>query len=202
MYVIGLTGSIACGKSTVSTRLRELGAVVIDADAISRALTQDGGRALPAVRARFGDAVFAGESLDRRALGRIVFSDPHARADLEAILHPMIWADIRARLRAARESGTAIAVLDVPLLFESGMDVLCDEIFCVWTHEEIQIARLMERDGLNEAEARARIAAQMPQDAKLEKSDVHIDTSGTFEETRTRIDELYADTLKSLEGKA
>lgn len=199
MHVIGLTGSIACGKSTASARLRELGATIIDADAISRALTQDGGRALPAVRQRFGDGIFHGESLNRRALGQIVFSDPHARADLEAILHPLIWADLRTQLRDARERGVKIAVLDVPLLFESGMDVLCDEIFCVWTDEETQLARLMERDGLSEADARARIAAQMPQAIKLEKSDVHIDTSGTLEETRARIDALYADLLKALE---
>ena len=202
MYVIGLTGSIACGKSTASARLRELGASVIDADAISRALTQDGGRALPAIRARFGDGVFCGASLDRRALGNIVFSNAQAKADLEGILHPMVWEDVRAQLRRERERGTRIAVLDVPLLFESGMDALCNEVFCVWTDEETQLARLMERDGLSQADALARIRSQMPQDAKLEKSDVHIDTSGSIEQTRARIDALYADTLKALEEDA
>lgn len=202
MHIIGLTGSIACGKSTASARLRELGAIIIDADAISRALTQDGGRALPAVRERFGDGVFNGESLNRRALGAIVFSDAQAKADLEKILHPLIFEDMRAQMNAARESGAKIAVLDVPLLFESGMDVLCDEIFCVWTDEETQLARLMERDHLSKADALARIRSQMPQDMKLEKSDVHIDTSGSIEETRARIDALYADTLAALEERA
>lgn len=202
MHIIGLTGSIACGKSTASARLRELGAIIIDADAISRALTQDGGRALPAVRERFGDGVFNGESLNRRALGAIVFSDAQAKADLENILHPLIFEDMRAQMNAARESGAKIAVLDVPLLFESGMDVLCDEVFCVWTDEETQLARLMERDHLSEADALARIRSQMPQDMKLEKSDVHIDTSGSIEETRARIDALYADTLAALEERA
>lgn len=202
MHIIGLTGSIACGKSTASARLRELGAVIIDADAISRALTQDGGRALPAVRKRFGDGVFNGNSLNRRALGAIVFSDAQAKADLEKLLHPMIFEDMRAQLNAARESGAKIAVLDVPLLFESGMDVLCDEIFCVWTDEETQLARLMERDHLSKADALARIHSQMPQAMKLEKSDVHIDTSGPIEETRARIDALYADTLAALEERA
>lgn len=202
MHIIGLTGSIACGKSTASARLRELGAIIIDADAISRALTQDGGRALPAVRERFGDGVFNGESLNRRALGAIVFSDAQAKADLEKILHPLIFEDMRAQMNAARKSGAKIAVLDVPLLFESGMDVLCDEVFCVWTDEETQLARLMERDHLSEADALARIRSQMPQDMKLEKSDVHIDTSGSIEETRARIDALYADTLAALEERA
>ena len=202
MHIIGLTGSIACGKSTASARLRELGAAVIDADAISRALTQDGGRALPAVRARFGDSVFNGESLNRRALGAIVFSDAQAKADLEAILHPMVFEDTRAQLKSARESGVKIAVLDVPLLFETGMDAMCNEVFCVWTDEETQLSRLMERDHLSEGEALARIRSQMPQDIKLEKSDVHIDTSGSIEETRARIDALYADTLAALEENA
>jgi dephospho-CoA kinase len=202
MYVIGLTGSIACGKSTASARLAELGATIVDADAISRRLTCDGGRALAAIRARFGDAVFDGASLDRRALGRIVFEDDRAREALEAILHPLVFEEIRTQLARARAQGVRVAVLDVPLLFETGLDALCDETFCVWTDEATQIDRLCRRDGLTADEARARIRAQMPLDRKLEKSDVHIDTSGTVEQTRARIDALYADTLQALEENA
>lgn len=202
MHIIGLTGSIACGKSTVSMRLRALGALVIDADALSRALTQDGGRALPAIRARFGDEVFQGSSLNRRALGAIVFTNARAKAELEAILHPLILADLRAALQAARKSGANIVVLDVPLLFESGMDALCDEIFCVWVDEETQLARLMARDRLTEAEARARIASQMPQADKLARSDVHIDNNGTPAQTCARVDALYAAVLAASEAHA
>lgn len=190
MIVIGLTGSIACGKSTVSAMLGARGLPLVDADVISRALTKEGAEALAPIRARFGDAVFDGERLDRKALGKIVFANAQARRDLEEILHPRIRREIVTRLAALRNAGARLVVLDVPLLFETGMDELCDEVFCVWVPEDVQLARLMRREGISEEEALARIRAQMPQEIKLEKSQVHIDNSGTVEQTRARVDDL------------
>ena len=115
---IGLTGSIACGKSTVSQYLRQKGCFIVDADAISRSLTAPGGEALPAVRAAFGDQVFDGDTLNRRALGEVVFADPAARKRLEGILHPLIISRMQ---RETEASGAPLVAWDEPLLYETGM---------------------------------------------------------------------------------
>ena len=118
-YVLGLTGGIACGKSYVARLLRQRGIPVLDADAISRSLTAPGGEALPAVRAAFGDQVFDGDTLNRRALGEVVFADPAARKRLEGILHPLIISRMQ---RETEASGAPLVAWDVPLLYETGMD--------------------------------------------------------------------------------
>lgn len=181
MYVIGLTGGIASGKSTAAQTLRQLGAEVIDADAISRQLTAPDGAAAPAILDRFG-------TLDRRALGRIVFGNSQARQDLNRIVHPMVQAEMEARIEAAT---APIVVLDVPLLFESGMDYMADEIWVVYVSYEEQVRRVMARDGLSEDEAVQRIDSQMPTREKLRRAQAGINTSGTFEETRVQIESLY-----------
>ena len=128
-YVIGLTGGIACGKSHVARELRSLGVPVLDADAISRGVTAPGGAALPAIRAAFGDEVFQGESLDRRALGALVFGDAQKRRQLEEIIHPLVIAQMQ---RETEEANAAVVGWDVPLLYETGMDARCDEVWCVY----------------------------------------------------------------------
>lgn len=200
MYVIGLTGSIACGKSTVAQMLRDLGATVIDADAISRRLTDEGGAALGAIRAQFGDRVFSGDTLERKALGQIIFADTQKRRMLEAILHPLIIEEIKSSLRTCRARREKIVVLDVPLLFECGLNDLCNEVFCVWLDEDDQIARLMARDQLSKGEAIARIRSQMPLEQKLERSQVHIDTGVTLAQTRARVESVYCQILQEEEG--
>ena len=128
---IGLTGSIACGKSTVSHYLRSLGYVVADADAISRALTAAGGAALPHIRRTFGDSVFFPDgTLDRRALGNIVFGNEQRRAELNALLHPLIIGEVTAQVNSA-EAKTGIAFADIPLLYECGMETHFDRIWVV-----------------------------------------------------------------------
>ena len=127
---IGLTGSIACGKSTVSAYLASLGCAIVDADAISRALTADGGAALPAVRQAFGDSVFRGKSLDRRALGQLVFSDSQKRDELNAILHPLILREITRQLDAF-DAPERLVIGDIPLLYECGMQTLFDAVWVV-----------------------------------------------------------------------
>lgn len=188
---IGLTGSIACGKTTVSAYLRQKGYAVIDADAISHALTAPGGRALPALREAFGESIFDGDVLNRRALGSMIFAEPQKRAQLNAILHPMIISQFDAEL-LAHDAPDTLVFGDVPLLFECGMEKTFDRIWVVNVREDIQIARLMERDALSKEDALARIRAQMPAFEKCRRADAVIDSSGTIEETRMQIDRLIA----------
>ncbi|MBQ2700069.1 MAG: dephospho-CoA kinase, partial [Clostridia bacterium] len=145
MKIIGVTGGIACGKSTLCNTLRELGAPVWDADASSRALTAPGGRALPAIRQAFGDTVFFSDgTLNRPKLGSIVFNNDAARQQLNGIVHPLVYEDMEAFLR--ENSGEQAVFLDVPLLFETGYDRRCDEVWCAWLPTQTQLERLMARD--------------------------------------------------------
>jgi len=188
---IGLTGSIACGKSTVSSYLRSLGHAVVDADAISHALTAPGGAALPLLRETFGDSIFDGDVLNRRALGAMVFADSQKRAQLNAILHPMILSQIQTELDALDAPGRLVFG-DVPLLYECAMESMFDRVWVVSTSESVQLERLMQRDHLSEEEARARIRAQMPLEEKRRRADAVIDSSGSLEQTRRSIDALLA----------
>lgn len=203
MRTIGLTGGIACGKSNVSDALRGLGAAVIDGDELSRRLTAEGGAALPGIRALFGDGVFhADGTLDRRALGGLVFSDAEALERLNGLMQPMIRGLIRQELDRAEADGAPACVLDMPLLYEEGLDALCDTVWCVWLPAEEQLRRLMIRDGSTAEEAAARIRCQLSADEKARRADVVIDTRGTIEETRARIPGLYRAELARAEKGA
>jgi dephospho-CoA kinase len=191
MRIIGLTGGIGSGKSTVSAMLRELGATVVDADEGARAVVEPGQPALEEVRDRFGEAVFAGDgSLDRERLAGIVFSDERAREDLNAITHPRVRAWMAERMQAAAEAGAAAVVLDIPLLFESGLTAGLDEVVVVWAPVETQFARAVARGGHGE-DIRARIKAQMPLDAKRAQATVVIDNSGSETETRRQVEAFW-----------
>ncbi|MGN0773739.1 MAG: dephospho-CoA kinase [Candidatus Ventricola sp.] len=183
---IGLTGSIACGKSTVSQYLRELGYVVADADAISRSLTAPGGQALPLLREAFGDGIFDGDVLNRRRLGSIVFGDTGRRAQLNAILHPLIIRAVQAELEA-NDAPDTLVFGDVPLLYECHLAYLFDRVFVVSAPRETQIARLLVRDGLSREEAERRIDAQMPLAQKCALADAVIDSDGPVENTRAQV---------------
>ena len=193
MLILGLTGGIACGKSTISLTLRELGAVIVDGDALSRELTAPMGTALPAIRSRFGNDVFLADgTLDRRALGSIVFRSDEARAALDDIMQPLLLDMIRQRISEARAGGAAVCVLDMPLLYEKGLDRLCDRVWCAWLPHETQLSRLMARDGFTREEAQSRIDSQLPTDEKAAHADVVIDTSGPIQYTKDCILDLYA----------
>ncbi|MCQ2453540.1 MAG: dephospho-CoA kinase [Clostridia bacterium] len=194
-YVIGLTGGIACGKSTVARYLRTLGVPVLDADAISHELTAEGGEALPQIRAVFGDEVFNGEVLNRRALGQAVFGHPEALEKLNAILHPLVIGRMQ---RQTGESAAAVLVWDVPLLFETGMDRLCDETWCVTVRRGTQIRRIHRRDHLPAAEAEARIDAQMPLDEKAKRADHVIQNDRPLGETQKRARRLLRAAERSM----
>ena len=183
---IGLTGSIACGKSAVSQYLRELGYFVADADAISRSLTAPGGRALPLLREAFGDGIFDGDVLNRRRLGDIVFGDADRRAQLNAILHPLILSTFQAELEA-HDAPDALVFGDVPLLYECNMSQMFDRIMVVSAPRETQIARLLSRDGLSREDAERRIDAQMPLAQKCALADAVINTDGPMENTRAQV---------------
>lgn len=183
---IGLTGSIACGKSAVSQYLRELGYFVADADAISRSLTASGGRALPLLREAFGDGIFDGDVLNRRRLGDIVFGDADRRAQLNAILHPLILSTFQAELEA-HDAPDALVFGDVPLLYECNMAQMFDRIMVVSAPRETQIARLLSRDGLSREDAERRIDAQMPLAQKCALADAVINTDGPMENTRAQV---------------
>ena len=197
MKIIGLTGGIACGKSTVSTELRARGAAIIDADALAHELSQPHQPLYNAYVQRFGrEIVTENGTLDRAAIARRVFADPAVRAEVDAIAHPLILMAAEERLRAARDENKRAAVLAVPLLFEAGWDALADETWVVALPREEQLARLLARDtSMDEGEARARIAAQMPLAEKCARADVIIDNSGTKEEIREYIGKLWKERI-------
>ncbi len=192
MHILGLTGGIACGKSTVSLTLSALGAAIVDGDRLSRALTAPQGEALPKLREAFGDGVFQQDgTLNRRALGQMVFQHPEEKEKLDALMQPLIHGMTLKKIDEARESGASICVLDMPLLYEFGYERLCHRVWCVSLPQEEQIRRLMARDGMTREAALDRIRSQMPTREKAARADVVIDTSGTIEETQAIVRKLF-----------
>lgn len=193
MLRVGLTGSIAVGKSFVSGVLAELGCRVLDADETAREIVEPGSPGLREVIAKFGDGVIKGDgTLDRVALGALVFADAGKRATLNSILHPFIIAQQDERLReweAVDPDG--IAIVDAALMIESGGYKRFDKLIVVHCRADVQLERLMSRDKLNRAEAERRIAAQMPQKEKKKFADYLIDTSDGFEAARRSAVEVY-----------
>ncbi len=194
-YLIGLTGGIACGKSHLTSTLSSAGAVVIDADEISRSLTYRGGKALPAIRDAFGDDVFDGDELNRQALSGLVFFDKKALETLNAITHPLIFSEMERQIRCHADQPAL--VLDVPLLYETGLDARCQEVWCVYAPREEQLKRLQNR-GLSEEEAHKRIDSQMSNEEKARRSDQVIVTTGTKEESASRVIALWEDVLRRI----
>lgn len=189
--VIGLTGGIGSGKSTAAGMLAALGAPVVDTDEISRELTAAGGAALPALREAFGTAIVPeGGALDRGAMRALAFSDPAARARLEAVLHPLIREEAARRLAAA---AGPYAVLVVPLLFESGSWAgRVERVVVVDLAEELQVRRTVERSGLEPAQVRAIMAAQWPRWRRLQAADDVLWNGGAPEELRAQCERLHA----------
>jgi dephospho-CoA kinase len=191
MRIIGLTGGIGSGKTTVSAMLRDLGATVVDADEGARAVVEPGQPALEEIRQRFGAEVFATNgALDRDRLADVVFGDDRARADLNSITHPRVRAWMAERMQAAAAADAPAVVLDIPLLFESGLTAGLDDIVVVWTPVETQVARAVAR-GLREKDVRARLNAQMPLDGKRELATVVIDNSASQDDTRAQVEAFW-----------
>jgi dephospho-CoA kinase len=195
MLRVGLTGSIAVGKSYVSGVLVELGCHVVDADVVARRVVEPGAEGLRRVVEAFGESVLRPDgTLDRARLGAAVFGDEGRRRLLNSLLHPLIIAEQDELLRRWEgEDPLGIGVVDAALLIESGGHARFDKLVVVHCRPEVQLERLMRRNGYTREEAAARISAQMPQEEKLRYADFKIDTSGSYEETRRRTAEVYAE---------
>jgi dephospho-CoA kinase len=195
---VGLTGGIASGKSTVAEFLREAGARIVDADRIARAVVTPGRPAHKEIVAAFGRAILLPDGqIDRKRLGAIIFSDPVQQAALNAIVHPRVIEGIGAVVdRIAAESPEAVVVLDVPLLYEAGMDRDLSDVIVVYVPEALQAQRLMARDGLSAAEAMVRIRSQLPLVEKRRRATIVIDNSGSKTDARQLASALF-DRLKT-----
>ncbi len=188
-YLIGLTGNVATGKSTVAKMLADLGATVIDADALVHDLQRKGTPVYDDIVAAFGPGVLdpTGE-LDRTVLGSIVFADPAQLRRLESIVHPAVLIE---SMRRITEASTPVIVYEAIKLIEAGRVEMCDALWVVAARSEVQLQRLMRDRHMSEAEARQRIAAQPPQSDKIEQATVVIDNSGSLEETRQQVTSAF-----------
>ena len=204
-HTLGLSGGIGSGKSTVSRLFQQLGAAVIDADAIVHELQAPGTPLLAEIVSAFGASVLRDDgALDRAALGEIVFQSAEARARLGRLVHPRVGEEMFRRTSQAREAGTALIVLDIPLLFEgrkAGTGTAArmgyDSTVLVWVPVAVQIERTLQRDACTREQAQARIDAQMPIDEKKPLADRVIDNSGSLEDTRAQVEQIYLELASS-----
>ena len=190
MYRIGLTGGVGSGKSTVSSYMHELGIPVIDGDKLAREAVIPGSRAMAEMRKAFGPHIFLPDgSLNRLKMGEIVFNDEEKRQKLNSIIHPFIWHRTREELIRAQEEGSPVVVLDMPLLLEISWQLRVEEVWLVEVPLEVQIARVISRDGFTREQVMERIGKQMPTTNKMNYADVIIDNSRSVEDTRRQVRE-------------
>ena len=193
MIIVGLTGGIATGKSTVAKMFSEEGAHIVDADLIAREVVEKGNPAWERIRAEFGDEILLdNHEIDRDKLGDIIFNDPGKKELLNSIVHPAVFEKIGDRIKEIEQSEPeALVILDVPLLIEARMRDGFSDVVLVYITEEMQVKRLMERDGYSEKDAYARIRSQMPIDEKKDMVDSVIDNSKDLEHTRKQVKNIY-----------
>jgi dephospho-CoA kinase len=197
MRVVGLTGGIASGKSTVSAMFRELGAHVIDADEVARDVVEPGTPGLEEVGRRFPGVVDASGRLDRAALGRRVFADPAERQALEAILHPRIREEVARRTDVLARAGVRVVLYDAALLIENGLHRGMQGVIVVYVPESVQRSRLAARDGLDEPAITARLAAQLPLADKRAHATWVVDNGGSLDETRAQVRRIWEEIQQS-----
>ncbi len=193
MKLIGLTGGAGSGKSTVASMLRDLGAVVLDADVATHTVYEPGSLGFDLIEAEFGPDYIRDGKIDRARLGELVFHDADARARLNAIVHPLVREWMAAQTANALMRGAAVVVQDVPLLFENGLENLYSDVLLVYVPEETQVRRLVEGRGLSEDRARAIVATQMPIEDKRARARRVIDNQGTRDETRKQVANVWAE---------
>jgi dephospho-CoA kinase len=192
MRLIGVTGGIATGKSTVDRMLAAHGAAVIDADELAREAVRPGERTLEQVAARFGrDVIRPDGTLDRSRVGEIVFADEAARRDLERITHPRIMELMQERIAAALAGPAPLVAVDVPLLFENAREAMFEGVLLVYASRDVQIRRMRERNGLDDAAALQRLAAQLPIDEKRDRATWVIDNGDGRDATSLAVDEWW-----------
>lgn len=202
MLIVGLTGGIATGKSTVSAQLRAAGLPIVDADLVAREVVEPGTHTLEAIKLAFGGQIITNGVLDRQQLGQRVFSHPAELARLNAIIQPAISAAMTDKINFWRQQKTSILILDVPLLFERGYNTQqrVDKIIVVTADAQQQLARLKARDHLDDQQARARIQSQMPLAEKVAQADYVIDNTGDAAQLQVQIQQLLTE-LKELAPK-
>lgn len=189
--VIGLTGGIASGKSTVAQMFQQRGITVVDADVIAKEAVEKGMPAYRKITETFGSGVLLETGdIDRKKLGELVFKNEEKRMQLNAIVHPEVRKTMIRERDEAIQAGERFVVLDIPLLYESGLEHLADKVIVVWIPKKLQLERLMKRNSLNEEEALNRIHAQLPLDEKRKKADAVIDNSGCLEDTENQLQRL------------
>ncbi|MEV5037426.1 dephospho-CoA kinase [Bacillus sp. AFS026049] len=192
--IIGITGGIASGKSTVSLYLQELGFTIVDADLASRAVVEPGEEAYHQVVKAFGeDILLTDGNIDRVKLGSIIFNDQEKRLLLNGIVHPAVRNWMRVKTEAALSSGEETVFMDIPLLFESKLTFMVDKTLLIYVDEQVQLKRLMNRNGLSEAEALARINSQMPLADKKALADAVIDNNGDINETKRQLKAILSE---------
>lgn len=191
--ILGLTGGIATGKSTVSSMLRERGAVIIDADQVSREVVEPGSVGLDLIRKRFGDQMIDQEGkLNRTALGLLIFHDEQARKELNQLLHPLIIEQMQSHTKQIQlDKPNAIIIWDVPLLIEESLTRFVEKVIVVYIPEELQLIRLMERNHLTKEEAQARMDSQLSIEEKKHFANYLIDNSGSIHNTERQVDHLW-----------
>ncbi|WP_285765628.1 dephospho-CoA kinase [Peribacillus sp. SI8-4] len=186
--IIGITGGIASGKSTVSLYLQELGFTIIDADLASRAVVEPGEEAYGQVVSAFGEGILLADgTIDRAKLGSIIFHDEEKRLQLNGIVHPAVRRWMRLKTEEALEAGKETVFMDIPLLFESKLTYMVEKTLLIYVNERVQLERLMNRNGLSEADALARIHSQMPLADKRALADAVIDNDGRLEDTKSQV---------------
>ena len=186
--IIGITGGIASGKSSVSQYIRELGFTIVDADIASRAVVEPGEEAYLQVVESFGDDILLEDgTIDRGKLGSIIFHDKDKRLILNGIVHPAVRAWMRDQTAKAFERGEETVFMDIPLLFESKLTFMVEKTLLVYVDEAVQLERLMARNSLSEEDAKARMASQMPLAEKKALADAVVDNNGKFEETKAQV---------------
>ena len=192
MKVIGLTGGIGSGKSTVSQYLRELGAMIIDADKVGHEVFKPETEAWREVVAAFGKQIVASNStIDREKLGAIVFGNSEARVRLNQIMHPRIHKVVKTQLEEYQRQGAGVVIIEAPLLVEAGWTSLVDEVWVTTAPEDTVLRRLKKRIGLSESESRARIRSQLPTEERIKQANVVIDTDCDLGELRAKVKELW-----------
>lgn len=199
MHRVALTGGIATGKSYVLARFQRLGIPCVDADALAHGVEAAGTEATQQIAARFGDVLAADGSVDRKKLGPIAFSDPAARKELEAIVHPAVYRAIAAAIRGFELTGERLVIVDVPLLFETGREKDFDRVIVTACSPETQLARLRER-GMTDEAARQRLAAQWPTHKKVAGAHFVIHTDGTFDETDRQVADIHEQLLRGADA--
>lgn len=192
--VVGLTGGIASGKSTVADMIKQMGIEIIDADIEARRAVEIGEVAYEQIVTYFGEEILNGnQTINRAKLGEIIFNDSHKRQKLNEIVHPEVRRRMNEKKEAAILRGDKVVVLDIPLLFESELTHMVELVLLVYVEEEVQLHRLMSRNQLTKEEALARIRSQMPITDKLKLADKVINNNGTIEQTKKQLKDLFAE---------